>query len=345
MRALELTGEAKTFYSFCMDGTIRTQQCCPKCKGKFTGQPLTCPSCLTIPTRYYIDLYRKGHPRLKIYTDKLGRPIRSWSDANIVISSVRYEITENPKNFNQANYRAKNLKKFKFETRIKAWLEDKYKVVDRGHMTRTYVDSVRRYSERFYIPFFRDTDIREIRGHHIREFLGQLPSHLKPVSQNRIMSILKSFFHLLYEEYDDIIVGVPKFPKIKLDDVSVKWTDQDTQDTLLEKIPERHKPIIHFLFRQGTRISEAIALKVKDVEFSRDKDTNELEAVITISRTFSGSDVHEKTKGRSVKPRYVNPELVPMLFELCGDKHPEAWVFINQSTGSRYNQGRLISDI
>ncbi len=27
-----------------------------------------------------------------------------------------------------------------------------------------------------------------------------------------------------------------------------------------------------------------------------------------------------------------------MLFELCRDKHPEAWVFINQSTGSRYSR-------
>lgn len=35
-----------------MAGRIRTKEVCPKCRGKYQGEPLRCPDCLTIPRRY-----------------------------------------------------------------------------------------------------------------------------------------------------------------------------------------------------------------------------------------------------------------------------------------------------
>lgn len=75
-----------------MLGTVRTKQKCPKCGGKFVGNPLHCSSCLTTPARYFLDLSWPGSGRIKIYSGKDGHPLDSYERADRLLTAIRYEI-------------------------------------------------------------------------------------------------------------------------------------------------------------------------------------------------------------------------------------------------------------
>src|SRR5208283_3839316 len=98
----------------------------------------------------------------------------------------------------------------------------------------------------------------------------------------------------------------------------------------LEFIPESDKPIFTFLTRQGIRPGEARALKVKDLDFKHE--------ILIVQRTFSTNVIRERTKSKKVFPRFINPELIPLLIDLCKEKLPEAFVFTNPRTGRPYTE-------
>jgi len=102
---------------------------------------------------------------------------------------------------------------------------------------------------------------------------------------------------------------------------------------ILESLSKKDRPIFTFLAFQGVRPSEARALKVKDLNFA--------DGVVTISRTYSYRKIRERVKSKVIRPRLINPILLPMLKEICKDKHPEAFVFINNRTGRPYSDDTL----
>jgi hypothetical protein len=73
-----------------MKGTIRTKEKCPKCGGKFEGQPLECQNCLTQPRRYFIDLY--WQKQIKLYLGRDGVALDSWLRAERLLTAIRHEI-------------------------------------------------------------------------------------------------------------------------------------------------------------------------------------------------------------------------------------------------------------
>ena len=318
-----LTQESQLDYNLCMAGKIRAKGRCPKCSGKFQGDPLLCPSCLIPPKKYYVDLHHKGYGRLRIFVDRQGHPLDSYHRATRVLESIRYEIDQH--SFDPTRYVAVDLKNFLFETRVEAWYQSKLSEVKRGNLAKSYTRKLNCYINSYYLPFFKGKDVRDIRTYHIQEFYDRLPILSLKYTKN-INTALEGFFNTLLRH--DYITNKPSFPVITLDRKAPVWIDLDTQARLIEAIPVEDRPIFTFLSFQGLRPGEARALKVKDINFK--------EGSIITSRTFSDDKIIERVKSKVVKPRLINPALIPLLRELCKDKHPEAFVFLNPRTGRPY---------
>ncbi len=56
-----------------------------------------------------------------------------------------------------------------------------------------------------------------------------------------------------------------------------------------------------------------------------------------IQRTFSYKKLRERVKSKIARPRLINPALLSMMTDLCKDKFPEHFVFINSRTKTLYS--------
>lgn len=324
-----LTNQPRIDKTLCMKGAIRTKEKCPRCGSKFTGNPLRCHACLTTPTRYYIDLYVSGHGKLKIYSDKRGSSLDSYERAHRVLESLRYEIDQHI--FDPSKYLSSNIKDYRFEERVQEWYQSKTREVEKGNLAESYTIKLKCYMESYYLPFFKGIDIRDIRTFHIQRFYDQLPSTKSLKYLKNILGGLKHFFNTLHRfEY---ISQKPIFPVIQVNQVTPKWIDYETQLKMLGSIPFEDRPIFAFLMFQGVRPSEARALKVKDINLK--------ERYILITRTFSYKKLRERVKSKVSRPRLINPALISMLIDLCKDKFPESFVFINPRTKTFYSAETL----
>lgn len=342
----EIRVERTAIYSqeLCMKGAIRTKERCPKCGGKFTGEPLACPSCLTHPDKYYIVIYAPKRGTIKLYSDQRGEPMRSWDKAERVLTGIRNEIDQ--KAFDPTKHVKADVRKFLFETRIDAWYQDKLAEVESGNRSRGYAALLEYFIRAFYKPHFKTMDVREIRGFHIQEFYKKMPDKNKKVGVDKdgkkvekkislkhrknIMDGLRAFFNDLKRQ--ERIPSAPAFPVINIDRKTPMWIDLDTQIATLRLIPAQDRPIVIFLALQGTRPGEARALKVKDLDLKH--------GVIRVCRTFSGDELRERVKGKFERPRLINPALTELLADACRNKHPEAFVFTNQH-GETYTKSQL----
>lgn len=324
-----LTNEYPVDYNnFCMAGKIRTKEVCPKCEKSFEGNPLRCPACLTTPKKYFIDLYQKNYGRLKIYSDKTGHPLDSFARAQRVLEAIRYEIDQHI--FDPSHYISSDIREYLFETRVDVWYKSKLKEAEKGNLAESYTTQIKRYMNQFYLPYFKGKDIRDIKTYHIQQFYESLPSEISLKYTKNIMNALENFFNMLRRF--DYLKEKPAFPVITLDRKTPRWIDRATQFEALKKTSSLYKPIFTFLMFQGVRPGEAMALKVKDIELNNE--------ILFISRTFSANRMRERVKSKVVRPRAINPILIDMLKELCKDKHPEAFVFLN-SRGRHFTDSNL----
>jgi len=327
----------------CMKGEIRTKQHCPKCGGKFQNIPRTliCPACLTIPTRFYIDIYWKQ--KYKIYSDTDGRPLTSYELAHRVLTQIRQDIDH--KTFDPKNYQSKNLVVLQFKNYSETWLKRYKELFENGEISPAYYRNLENYVNERFIPYFQVMDIREIRGGHINDFYVSKymkvqkklkhKERSKPLSiktKSNIMAALKKLFNDACFE-DEYIKKVPKFKRINVPDPEWTWADEEIQDKILNEIPIHHLPIFVFLTRQGTRPGEARAVQWRD--FSFDNDT------VTISRAFSEDVLRPFPKPRRNKILPLDPELKEVLLGLPTPIKNDEFVFYDQDLGKPYTTYKL----
>ena len=306
-----------------MAGAIRAKGRCPKCGGPFMligRNGYICPRHKTVPKHFYIDLNWKC-ARHRFFSDKEGQPLDTFQRAYNLLATMEGQI-EN-RTFDPADYMKVELVKFYFSTRIKDWIEGK----ERENLAPSTLKTYKTYIRKFFKKYFGDKDLRNIRSYDIRQFYLSLNKKYSPKYQKGIMDCLENFINDMVE-FEFLKTKPQGFPTISILKAPPKWTDRETQDKILSFIAEPDRPIFTFLTRQGIRPGEARSLKVKDFDFER--------GIITVARTFSDRIIRECPKSRMVKPRMINPELLPMLRMLCADKLLEAYVFINPMTGRPY---------
>jgi len=310
-------------------GIIRIAQryeSCPNCGVAFQNlgkQGYMCPQCLTVPKRFYIDIHHRGQ-RVPVFSDKQGKPLDTFDRAYDLLAHINYEIDNF--SFEPQNYKRSEREDVYFSNRIEGWIKSKEDDLLKGNLAPSTLKAYRIYVNRFYVPFFKNEDIREIRTGKIDEFYHQLPNQLSTKYIKTILDGLENFFNsLLRLEY---ITRKPIFPKIKVNEKAPKWIIREVQDKILSSISEIDRGIIYFLTRQGLRQAEARALKIRDLDF-------EIGALL-VQRTFSAGVLIERTKTKKEKYRLINPELLPMLEKLCKNRFPDEFIFVNPRTKRPY---------
>jgi integrase len=298
-----------------MAGKIRTLQKCPKCGDAFkdTEHGLVCSGCLTTPTRYFIDIYWKGQ-RLKIYSDRDGHPLDSYRRAQRLIEAMRHEIDE--KRFDPQSYVKSRLRTYRFGQYLDLWLSEHERRVGQGRVAPSYLKLLKSYARTHFLPFFKEMDIREIRSADIKIFADSLPE-LSLKSQSNILGTLRKIFNDAFE--DGYVKEIPKVPKVDEPEIYRSWLDEETQDAILEKIPEWHRPIILFMMRQGVRPGATRALQWRDIDLTN--------GTVVIRRAFSLNVCREFTKTKHIRVLPLDPDVRDVLLSLPTPMDDRDFVF------------------
>lgn len=286
-----------------MIGKIRTKEKCPVCSKPFENvddRLLICKEHYTIPSRYFIDLFWMGKQR-RIYSDNNGRVLTNYELAFRVLTEIRQKIEKH--NFDPIDYVAKKYQALQFAEYARKWVLKYHEMYKRGEVSKITWASKKNYSESRYIPFFGKYDLRDIRTGNIEDFYFSLPANMQPNTKKSIMKDLRVLFRYAKKRHD--IKDVPDFPTIEAPEKKILWIDEQTQEKIFKHIPDRHKDIFLFMFRQGVRPGEARALKYEDID--RKAKT------VTIQRTFSDNDYKEYTKTKKIRVLPLDDDVYEML--------------------------------
>lgn len=316
---------------------IRTKEYCPICRQKFTHiQKLgfICAQHKTIPRKYYLDFSWKGR-RIRLFSDQYGKPLDSYNRALVLKSRIETE-SENHQ-FDPSRYVGADLKDYIFETRIDAWFGSKMIRVEDGELAQSYTSRLKIYIDRYYMPFFRGRDVREIRTIDIKKFQETLSDHAKdqlkklsPKYKRNIIDALENFFNIQVQE--EVIKDKPVFIKDTIAKPKTRWCRRALQDSIISAVPDAHRPIFFLLTRQGIRPGEAVALQWRDIDMTA--------GTVLIRRTESLRKIKEQTKGKVETYRLLHPDLLLML-KTFPPRFPKDYIFLNVNTGRPYRVNNL----
>lgn len=319
-----LVNGTKEDYSLCMSGTIRVFQKC-RCGSRFekSGDVFVCTRCGANPTRYVVDIHYRGK-RVRIYSDKYGTPLDSLDRANRTLEGIRYEIDNGT--FDPCRYIKRQQNEFRFDKRMSEWVRDYEKSKRRGNIAPSYLKLIKLYSKRYFVPFFKKEDLRDINTKRIKDYSDWLPEKFSRKYRKNILDTLEKFFNDMRKL--ELIERVPIFPNISVPDPAINWCDIETQEMILNEIPAIHQPIFWFIAKEGVRPGEARALMWGDVDF----DNN----LVCIRRTFSAKELRDTTKGGHGDWLPIHPKAREIMFGL-----PRKSMFVFTFRGRPYAENTI----
>ena len=303
---------------------------CPACGNEFDTideRGYICPGCHTTPKRFYLDVHYRGK-RVRIFCDRQGRPLDTNQRAYDLLAHINFEIENN--RFDPSIYLKAEQKEFYASTKLDEYLNHKI-----NSIAPSYQTDFKRYI-RIAKEFFGTGDIREVRKIDLINYQTYLQQNFTISNKTikNILDVFKAFLNYLKTDLE-VIQIVPNFPDIEIEVKPFRWLSQEDQVKLFELVPDKHKPIMAFLMLHGCRPSEARALKNKNIDLKNN--------TITISATFSANVYREKRKGKRSRPVTipVHPELYGYISKRVLNNLPEAFVFINPTTGKYYHKNTL----
>ncbi len=281
-----------------MVGAVRTKEKCPRCGGKFEGKPLRCPSCLTVPRRYFVDLSWPGQGRIKLYTDQQGYPLDSWERSNRLLNAIRYEIDQGK--FDPREYVKKEVHALRFENYAQGWLERLVARHGRGEVSWGYLQFAKGVVKKYLTPLLGGRDIRDIREGQIEDFRDALPVSLQPKTVANIMGLLGKIMRDAFRRRD--IAYLPEIPKVEVGEPVTRWLSQEEQEAVLAHVPAPvFRAFFLFLMKQGVRPSEARALRWEDLDLKNNR--------VIIRAAMDGERYRTCTKERDVRYLPLHPRV------------------------------------
>ena len=312
-------------------GIIRAKGRCPICKEKFTeikGIGYICLQHETVPKKVWVDFPWKGE-RIRIFSDKTGKPLDTYTRAEEVLKHIHYELTNHT--FDPQKYIKAEAQKFWVNNLLERFEKDKIGSIAPAYQ-REYRCQIKLAKE-----FFKNSDVREIRKldiiNYVKDCRERYPHWSEKTLKLRV-DLFKTFMNYLRDDLE-VIGTVPPFPDMTYTEKTFKWVSGPDQVRLYEMVPDEHKPIVAFLMLHGCRPGEARALKCKDVDLEN--------GAIRVSATFSGNVYRPRRKGKKAKPYIVpiHPEVYDHIARRVKSSLPEAFLFPHPSTGQSYYASAL----
>jgi integrase len=298
-----------------MVGHVRTLDKCPKCKGKFQGEPLRCRKCKTTPHRFYIDLPWKGE-RYRIFTARDNYPLGDWERAARLLTTIRESIDKGA--FDPRDFVRKEIKHLQFENYVQTWLERRRQECEHQQLAKSYFKDLRGAANNYLTPFFTGKSLRDIRAGDILDFRNWLPKNLNPKTVRNLLGMLHK---LLKDAFDlrDILL-LPPFPQIKVKEPVTRWIDAEDQDKVLAEVSDPvYRAFYLFLVHQGCRPNEARALRWEKVDFKND--------MVIIDAAFDLNTFRTSTKEKDTRYLPLHPDVKAALSQL--PRHLNGFVFVN----------------
>lgn len=319
-----------------MKGTVRAW--CPKCKKQWDAgsgdKPKIAPYCLKcgIPLKYYVDIYVKG--RIKIYYSQRGDALDSYPLAYQALHAVRYEVTSD--RFDRTRYVRQEQRLFQFQ---EAWATYYQSESERSDLAGGTLEG-KRGSARYLLDWFGARDVRDINGHDLVQLKTDLLKRLSPKTVRNMLGDLSHF--LRWCRANGLIrETLPPIPTVKVPRKRVKWIDEQTQEKIVQEIPDEHRGVFLFCLDHGVRPGEARALQWKDIEFdvpiTIDGEQVQVD-IITIRRSFgrkgmkgtkTGNErqlvLHPRCKKWMLANRRLNPDDL-VFVKLDGKPYSKKWL-------------------
>ena len=105
------------------------------------------------------------------------------------------------------------------------------------------------------------------------------------------------------------------------------------QSDVLQKLPGNYRDVIEFCMETGLRPGEVCALLVSHA--------NIRQGSLRVERTFSGSVIRETTKQKRKRTIPLSDRALQIVTRHIEGKLPEAFLFVNPTTGTHYTTNRL----
>lgn len=313
-----------------MNGVIRTREKCAHCGGKFEEgyigrKPDLVCSCGRRPGSYYIYLYWPSpgeNPDRKIYEYKKTR-FKDYEFTSRILTQIRNEILDGT--FDVHDYLPKSLAQFSPQKLIVKF----YKSKCRKKLRPTSRKDLRGHIRNYFSPGaqrLKIHDCREIRTHHVEDFYTNLPNSITLKTKDNIMTNLHSFTTWLYHR--EILERRPQFPVVSVPKPAAKWASLEYLMQAFPFVPDRDKPVIHFILHHPPRSSEVCALLVEDFMLEK--------WVVHVSKAFSKGEIWPR---KNNKPYYC-PLSQKFDRSVLKGKLPKAHAFTNR-IGNHYNANSL----
>ncbi|HME71544.1 MAG TPA: site-specific integrase [Myxococcota bacterium] len=150
---------------------------------------------------------------------------------------------------------------------LERWLEVKRREAGAGDRSPSYLRELERYARvGGHFSFWRERSIHEVRYAALEDFSHWLADRgLSAKSRWNVLAAFHSFLGWLFKR--EAIAEMPRsYPWPKLAEYEPTVLSLETQDAILEAIPEERRGLFLALARMGLRPSEAVALEASDVQ-------------------------------------------------------------------------------
>lgn len=259
--------------------------------------------------RYFIRL-KYGQ---QIYCDKQQRGLSSKKHCEWTLAQIAGEIENGT--FDPSFYAKKRKSLLSFSVYATQWLANCERRLKRGDLSPTYLKDLRRFVK-IFVGHFGDKSMLEIKGREIKNFYFILEQHPKTVFN--IMAVLHKLFRDALEE--EVIGVMPNFPKQgNIPEPDWHWCDVDIQDRVLNCLDDESAYFILFMMTHGTRTGETRALKHGDIDIENN--------IVTIRRSFSGTELRETTKTRRTRILPLDPTWKELYLSKPPNINPHAFIF------------------
>lgn len=249
--------------------------------------------------RWYVQLCHKGDVyRRFMFDDRV--PLKHPELAKIIADSINLDKKRKGKYFDPRQWFSPRAYELQFDKYAEKWLGSQ------EHLT-SYAD-IKSYFERWIIPHFGQTDIREIRKGHIKDLLRSISDRYSPKTCKNMLGHLHK---ILKDAFDDeLLLRIPAFPTVSVPQNELLYMSQEDVHQVIAGIPKEDQSIFRFGYFYALRPGEARALMWDCIDFDK--------ATVTIKRTFSGAKLKEHTKTQLIRILPLMEEAETILRQIRG---------------------------